>query len=496
MAYLADSFIGRFQTLLFSNIAYIGALVLFYMFHPYDVTWLLVISLVLLALGTSGDQILEDVLQDLVNDIDKSPDREETRSIARATIWSRVTNMSAAVLSTLLWAIPHATSGLDSSWKSAFVICIIPMILAVIVSGFGHNVYHQGELTEIQLDILGCLKIFSRHKRSPKNMDIEKGETEGIKQEITLHLEDKVVLKSLLEMLPMWVVFSVVSIISAAGNTFFLQQYSNLDTDNDIAVQLYTLVQEFSSFAIAFLYRWICCLPKNEKVKIGVGMLCGLVSCICAWQLEVYRLKEVSYLVDEEHTYTSISFLWLVPQFCLVGCMKGLTEEGLLEFYNSQMKKEHYLQRYREEYIAFVMGIGKVLNIFLILICRGWFGDTINESRLDKYYSVMVCVGSANFITYCCIARFFYKGQELVDADDDVDFANDDVQQDHFIEQSSDIEQQKDLANDDQNHDNQDFANDDLQRYYSREQSRDIEQNRDTGLASSFESSKVVLELS
>ncbi|KAI3819142.1 hypothetical protein L1987_12966 [Smallanthus sonchifolius] len=100
-------------------------------------------------------------------------------------------------------------------------------------------------------------------------------------------------------MLPMWVVFSLLSIISATRSTFFLQQYNNLDTDVDIALQIYSLVQAFSKFVIPFLYAWFCCLRKNEKVKIGVGILCGVASCIFAWQLEVV------------HGTTSISFLWL-----------------------------------------------------------------------------------------------------------------------------------------------------------------------------------------
>ncbi|KAI3819136.1 hypothetical protein L1987_12960 [Smallanthus sonchifolius] len=305
---------------------------------------------------------------------------------------------------------------------------------------------------------------FSRQDKDTP--DIEKGENEGIRQGLsTLHLETKqkedkkntnfykqddvFIIKSLLRLFPMWGVFIVVSIMTATGSTFFSLQYSNLNTDNDIAVQIYYLVQEFLKFAIPHLYHWICCLP-NEKIKIGVGMICGVMSCIFAWQLEVYRLKEVSHLVNEDPN-TSISFLWLVPQFCLLGCMEGLTKEGLLELYKSQMKEEQYLQRYREEYIEFAMGLGKLLNIVLILILKGWFGDTINDSRLDKYYVVLVCVGAANFITYCCIARFFYKEREF--ANDDDDLANANLQQDDSIKENRDDEQNQDLGEDDKQDD-------------------------------------------
>ncbi|KAJ0691551.1 putative proton-dependent oligopeptide transporter family, MFS transporter superfamily [Helianthus annuus] len=293
-------------------------------------------------------------------------------------------------------------------------------------------------------------------------MDIEKGGNEGKTSEIsTRHLdvngkekksnssykqEDyKVILKSILKMIPMCVVFSVLSLISATGSTFYLQQYNNLNTDSVIAIQFYSLVQDSSKFVIPFIYG--CCLPKNEKVKIGVGIVCGVASCICAWQLEVYRLKEVSHLVDQgvDDAYTSISFLWLVPQFCLLGCMEGLIDEGLLKFYYSQTKQEQHLP-YVKEYIALVMGIGKLLNILLILVFRGWFQDTVNRSRLDKYYLVLVILSSANFITYCFIARLFYKVQELTNVDQD--FKNDELPEENQLElDEADQEQGESVGN-------------------------------------------------
>ncbi|KAJ0471430.1 putative proton-dependent oligopeptide transporter family, MFS transporter superfamily [Helianthus annuus] len=293
-------------------------------------------------------------------------------------------------------------------------------------------------------------------------MDIEKGGNEGKTPEIsTRHLDvngkekkrnssykqedHKMILKSVLKMIPMCVVFSVLSLISATGSTFYLQQYNNLNTDSVIAIQFYSLVQDSSKFVIPFIYG--CCLPKNEKVKIGVGIVCGVASCICAWQLEVYRLKEVSHLVDQgvDDAYTSISFLWLVPQFCLLGCMEGLIDEGLLKFYYSQTKQEQHLP-YVKEYIALVMGIGKLLNIFLILVFKGWFQDTVNRSRLDKYYLVLVILSSANFITYCFIARLFYKVQELTNVDQD--FKNDELPEENQLElDEADQEQGESVGN-------------------------------------------------
>ncbi|KVH95027.1 hypothetical protein Ccrd_002904 [Cynara cardunculus var. scolymus] len=463
MAHAAHSFVGRFRTLLFSTTAYIGGLMLFWMFNPYDVKWLVVVALVLLALGTSGANVLRDVLIDLVHDIDKSEDRTKTRSIARATIWLRIAGVL-GVISAILWVATDALGGVRPSWRSSFMICIITITTVLMIFCKGHNVYHQDALTERPVEIFfrvfrariqKLLKVdnsrcstntLGQDRSLQQNLGIEMTTNEGIAQErsvLRLNMigledresssykqEDMVVIKRLLRMFPMWGVFMVVCVISATGNTFFLQQYSYLNPDK-IPIQIYNLVQDSSSFLIPFLYRaicdirWISSVGKNEKVKIGVGMIFAIISCVSAWQLEVHRLKAVKTLPEDENT--SISFLWLVPQFCMLGCMEGLTGEGLLNFYKSQIKDEP-IRSYGEEYIEIVHGFGKLLNIFLILLLksqREWFGDTINESRVDKYYRLLIYACSTNFIIYCCTAKFFYKDTEQHQNSDSHDLQHD-----------------------------------------------------------------------
>ncbi|KAF5785403.1 putative proton-dependent oligopeptide transporter family [Helianthus annuus] len=131
---------------LFTSLSLQG-LMLLWLFNPYDVKWLVVISLVLLSIGTSGANILQDVLKDLVNDIDKSQDQNKARSLARAAIWSRIAYLS-GVMSAILWVATDAVGGVHPSWRSTFLICLITMTTTSIIFCAGHNIYHQGELTK------------------------------------------------------------------------------------------------------------------------------------------------------------------------------------------------------------------------------------------------------------------------------------------------------------------------------------------------------------
>ncbi|KAL7584498.1 hypothetical protein Lser_V15G42914 [Lactuca serriola] len=230
-------------------------------------------------------------------------------------------------------------------------------------------------------------------------------ENDGITQ------DDIRVVRSLLRMFPMWGTLIVVPLTSAVGSTFYIEQFSYLRGNDKIPAQMFDMIQDLSGFAILILYSRLTCVRQNEKLKIGVGMLCSIISCVFAWILEFYRLKEVREVGDDENT--SISFLWLVSQFCILGFMEGLTEEGSLRVFKSQI--DELIKSYREEYMEVVMCLGKLVNIFLILILDSqlrWFGDDVNNTHLDRYYLLLVCLCSVNFVIYCCIAKCFYEGTE------------------------------------------------------------------------------------
>ncbi|PWA88103.1 proton-dependent oligopeptide transporter family [Artemisia annua] len=312
MANIADSFIGTYRTLLFSNTAYIGGLWLMWMFNPYDVKWLIVIILVLLAFGTSGANLVDNMLIDLVKDIDNSQDEEISN--ARAAFWSNVAEVSGAV-SAAMWVANDSIGGVKESWRTTFLICIISMMTTLVIFAKGYKVYHQDKL--IQRPIKMFLRVCRRRRSTSRHLtsrhEPSLPDLETTSREEETHEHDK----------------------------------------------------------------------------------------------KVHRLNEVRHL-DDQSTATSISFLWLLPQFCVLGCMEGLTNDGLLRFFKSKIN-DIELEKYGEEYIELVMGFGKLFNIALILICKsqlGWFSDTINDSQLDKYYRILVYVCSVNFVYYCVIATF------------------------------------------------------------------------------------------
>ncbi|MFS7959731.1 hypothetical protein Hanom_Chr08g00694531 [Helianthus anomalus] len=127
-------------------------ILLFLLFNPFDVKWLLVIALVLISTGTSGAYVLEDVLKDLVHDIERPQDRDETKSRARAEMWSRIAYVFGAI-SSFLWVATDSVGGFQPTWRNSITICVATMGISSIVFGCGKKYYHQGELTRRPVQI-------------------------------------------------------------------------------------------------------------------------------------------------------------------------------------------------------------------------------------------------------------------------------------------------------------------------------------------------------
>ncbi|CAB4262666.1 unnamed protein product [Prunus armeniaca] len=228
-----------------------------------------------------------------------------------------------------------------------------------------------------------------------------------------------------IEVIAMWSAFFAYSLVEATGSTLFFEQMSSLDTDSgigsvmDVAVFL-TLVSGFSSFLVSFIYNLL--IPKQWRkatlVRIGCGLACSVLCCVAAWQVEGKRLKLVSGERREHGTSKTIpmSAVWLVPQFVLLGLMKGLALNGLTEFLadrianNDRLRARYY---YASHISDLILGVGKLVTASSILVFRrSWFHPNINGSRLDRFLELLTYLSLANLIYYMCISVYFYRNEK------------------------------------------------------------------------------------
>ena len=237
--------------------------------------------------------------------------------------------------------------------------------------------------------------------------------------------------KNLFSLIPIWITFFGCSLVGATGNTFFFEQTSNLNfvIGNNVHIPLKSLFALRSSirFIISFFF-WSKKATQQHvtRMRIGVGMICSILCCIAAWQVEVHRL----YLIKEKITcpsnstqitcpsnstqitdpcnstqIISMSILWLVPQFSLLGLMDGLASDGLQEFFYDHVATS--MRSYGPSFSDCVLGFGNFISMPFVLLCRSWFKDCINTSHLDRYYLTLA------ILSFVCLVMYAYASYPL-----------------------------------------------------------------------------------
>ncbi|KAK9943805.1 hypothetical protein M0R45_009401 [Rubus argutus] len=166
-----------------------------------------------------------------------------------------------------------------------------------------------------------------------------------------------------------------------------------------------------SSFFCSKLIR------KNWKhatlVRIGCGLVCSVLCCAVAWQVELRRSHKIKTEVKDNNSIISMSVLWLIPQFSLLGVMRGIAVEGLVEFFADRVVEEDgklMAMYYGCHASDFVFGIAALLTAVSILVLRHtWLDENAYRYRLDKYYRGLTFLGFANLCYYLLVASYLYK---------------------------------------------------------------------------------------
>ncbi|XP_025014053.1 protein NRT1/ PTR FAMILY 8.2 isoform X2 [Ricinus communis] len=423
-------------TIVNAHVADAWGLVLLYFFQK---TKLLLVSLLLVASGFAGR---EPTFRAFF--ADQFTGQDESQLEARSSFWWYVVKFVGAAISVFLIT--------QKSWRSTFKISAIVMGAAYLWFLFGARMRLYNCHGPTTSPVTTLYKVFKAaiRKRCHDFPDTPDGYYMNQGREIPhspchpiLRWMDKAAIqtneaevegnylcraaevknaKRLLTMLPLWMTFLIYGMVQAAGSTFFIEQSNGMDVyinDNfDFPITAFfileSLTRDLTSYLVNFLISKICRVEGKQPaqlVKINAGMFFSILCCIAAWQVEVHRfkvVKEHNLLNSEEDDDYKIpmTIFSLVPQFLLLGVMTGLAEDGLSEFYCNHVDES--MKQFDEPFNGLLIGVGKVFTVFFILIrSTSWFGDTINHSRLDKYFRWLMILSCCN-LYFCVLVSYAY----------------------------------------------------------------------------------------
>lgn len=230
--------------------------------------------------------------------------------------------------------------------------------------------------------------------------------------------------KSIICMIPMCTTFFILGIVSSIGNTYFLEQANHMKHKiGHLSVPLTILIffRDQAKSQFASCYSRIASSGSSPsryaaRVGIAVSMIFAVHCCITAAKVENRRLYVVTShgLVDKPKERIPMSMFWLVPQFFLLGGLDGISHKSIDLFFSDHGPMS--MDRYMNHFAMAVFGVGNmgsVLSVYLVdkISSRGgnpsWFQNTLNHSRLDKYYWVLAALTAANFVLYIFMAVWY-----------------------------------------------------------------------------------------
>ncbi|XP_027092010.1 protein NRT1/ PTR FAMILY 5.10-like [Coffea eugenioides] len=186
--------------------------------------------------------------------------------------------------------------------------------------------------------------------------------------------------KNVITLLPVWITCLTYTIAYAQASTIFLKQATTLDRSigtnfNIPAATLKTFIPLTVMFCIPIydkifvpVARAITKYPTGITMlqRIGAGMGISVITLVVAALVEMKRLKtaEDYGLVDIPNATLPMSFWWLVPQYILFGFADVFIQVGMQEFFYDQVPIE--LRSVGLSFHFGALGIGNFLSSFLV----------------------------------------------------------------------------------------------------------------------------------
>ncbi|KAK4793940.1 hypothetical protein SAY86_011934 [Trapa natans] len=236
--------------------------------------------------------------------------------------------------------------------------------------------------------------------------------------------------KSTLRLVPIWFTSLVFAIVAAQTSTFFTKQGATMDRKLFFGFKIPAAsLQVFTGLAIVTIVpiydqvfvpivRLLTHKPSGITTlqRIGIGIFLSILCIITAALVEIKRLETARALglVDLPDATIPMSIWWLVPQYLIFGIAQVFTMVGLQEFFYDQVPDE--LKSIGLALYLSVLGVGSLLSSILVSIIEkvtscnggaGWFSDNLNKAHLDYFYWLLGGLSTISLAAFSYFSRSY-----------------------------------------------------------------------------------------
>ncbi|KAL0429175.1 UNVERIFIED_CONTAM: protein NRT1/ PTR FAMILY 5.4 [Sesamum radiatum] len=464
--FLADSYVGRFKTILLSSIIYLIGLVLLTVAVsavplPFQHV-VFFIALYILSIGEGGHKPCVQTFA--ADQFDESIPEEKTAKSSFFNWWyvGIVCGATAAVL-VVIYVEDYV------GWSLGFGMQAVAVAAALLVFLAGSGGYRRqapvgSPFTRVAQVVVAAARKRGLSEREGRgvcdeddvNMDGGAG-VQALSRTPQFRFLDKAMIidgidassekrnpwrlcpvnqveeaKLVFQLVPIWFSCLMFAIVIAQLGTYFTKQGSTMNRSITPTFQIPAAsFQVFTGLTIlvsVLLYeralvpltRALTGHPSGITIlqRIGTGLLLSMLTMAVAACVEGRRVRiaRENGLLDNPKSVVPMAVWWLIPQYVLCGLSDVFTVVGLQELFYEQMPVG--MRSIGAAAYITVTGVGSFLSSGLISIVQEissrcgheWLGDNINRGNVEYFYWVLAAMSAVNFCGYVCVAkRFVYK---------------------------------------------------------------------------------------
>ncbi|XP_065864868.1 protein NRT1/ PTR FAMILY 7.2-like [Euphorbia lathyris] len=239
--------------------------------------------------------------------------------------------------------------------------------------------------------------------------------------------------KCILRLLPIWLCTILYSVVFTQMASLFVEQGAAMKTTISSFHIPPASMSSFDILSVAifiFVYRRVLDPlvarirngPKGltQLQRMGIGLAIAIVAMVVAGVVELFRLKHKYVTKDCASTAegcqdaSSLSILWQIPQYVLIGASEVFMYVGQLEFFNGQTPDG--LKSFGSALCMTSISLGNYVSSLLVTIVMkvstsdempGWIPGNLNKGHLDRFYFLLAALTAADFIIYLLCAKWY-----------------------------------------------------------------------------------------
>ncbi|EPS67766.1 hypothetical protein M569_07006, partial [Genlisea aurea] len=229
--------------------------------------------------------------------------------------------------------------------------------------------------------------------------------------------------KCILRLLPIWLCTIIYSVVFTQMASLFVVQGAAMNTT--IFSSTFKLppssMSIFDILTVAlFIFldrrrRLAIITEKGVLHRMGTGLVVSALAMLSAGAVECYRLKYATQKEEEEDS-SSLSMLWQIPQYCLIGASEVFMYVGQLEFFNAEAPEG--LKSFGSALSMTSISVGNYASSLMVTAVMkitgregggGWIGVDLNKGHLERFYFLLAGLSVVDLGVYVGCAVWYNK---------------------------------------------------------------------------------------